>query len=81
MSDLPTGFLSKNNTGAFKMDSNILLCKLCEDLTRTWNTNRDLAMPKTTVAAVKPEMKKHRSAQGLCTFFLKKKKNFKICFY
>lgn len=35
VSDLPIGFLSKNNTGAFKMDSNILLCRACEELTRT----------------------------------------------
>lgn len=35
VSDLPIGFLSKNNIGAFKMDSNILLCKVCEELTRT----------------------------------------------
>lgn len=35
VSDLPIGFLSKNNTGAFKMDSNILSCKVFEALTRT----------------------------------------------
>lgn len=33
--DLPIGFLSKNKTGAFRIDSNILLCNVWEALTRT----------------------------------------------
>ena len=31
VSDLPIGFLLKNNTGDLKMVSNILLCKVCEE--------------------------------------------------
>lgn len=69
MSDLPIGFLSKNNTGALKMDSNILLCQICEELTRTQNINRDLVMPKRTVPTVRTEIKKHHSAQDLCLSF------------
>ena len=66
MSDLPIGFLSKNSFGALKMDSNILLCKVCEELTKMYNINRDLVMPKRTVDTVNPEIKKHHSAQDLC---------------
>ena len=65
MSDLPIGFLWKNNTGALKMDSNIFLCKACEELTRMQNINRDLVIPKMTVDTVNPEIKKHHSAQDL----------------
>lgn len=50
------------------MDSNILLCNVCEELTRTWNTSRDLMMPKVTVATVKPEKKKRHSAQQFRIF-------------
>ena len=66
MSDLPIGLLLKNNMGALKMDSNILLCKVCEELTKMYNINRDLVMPKRTVDTVNPEIKKHHSAQDLC---------------
>ena len=55
-----------NNTGAFKMVSNILLCKVCEELTRMQNINRDLVMPKRMVDTINPEIKKHHSAQDLC---------------
>ena len=48
------------------MDHNILLCKVCEELTRTQNINRDLVMPKRMVDTVNPEIKKHHSAQDLC---------------
>ena len=48
------------------MDSNILLCKVCEELTKMYNINRDLVMPKSTVDTVNPEIKKHHSAQDLC---------------
>ena len=65
MSDLPIGFLWKNNTGALKMVSNILLCKAREELTRMLNINRDLVIPKRTVDTVNPEIKKHHSAQNL----------------
>ena len=61
VSDLPTGFLSKNNTGTLKMDFNILLCKVCEELTRMYNANRDLVTPKRRLDAVKPEIKKCHS--------------------
>lgn len=47
------------------MDSNILLCKVWEAFTRTWKTNRDLAMPKRTVMAVKPEIKKNQRERDL----------------
>ena len=69
MYDLPTGFLSKNSIGALKMDSNILLCKVCEELTRTQNINRDLVMPKRMVPAVRTEIKQYHSAQDLCLSF------------
>ena len=48
------------------MLSNILLCKVCEELARTQNINRDLVMPKRMVDTVNPEIKKHQSAQDLC---------------
>ena len=51
------------------MDSTILLCKVCEELTRMWNNNRDLVIPKRMVNTVKPEIKKHHSAQDLFFFF------------
>ena len=69
MSDLPIGFLLKNNTGTLKMVSNILLCKVCEELTRMWNINRDLVMPKRTVDTVNPEIKNYHSAQDLWLIF------------
>ena len=61
VSDSPAGFLSKNNTGALKMDFNILLCKVCEELTRMYKANRDLVTPKRRVDIVKPEIKKCHS--------------------
>ena len=48
------------------MVSNIILCKVCEELTRMQNINRDLVIPKRTVDTVNPEIKKHHSAQDLC---------------
>ena len=37
---------------------NILLCKVCEELTKMYNANRDLVTPKMRVDTVKPEIKK-----------------------
>ena len=39
------------------MDSNISLCKVCEELTRTYINNRDLVMLKRPVATIKPEIR------------------------
>ena len=47
------------------MVSNILLCKVREELTRMQNINRDRVMPKRIVDTVNPEIKKHHSAQDL----------------
>ena len=57
------------------MVSNILLWKVCEELTRTQNINRDLMMPKRMVDTINPEIKKHHSARDICLIL----NNAKVC--
>ena len=40
------------------MDLNILLCKVCEELTRMYKANRDLVTPRRRLDPVKPEIMK-----------------------